>query len=173
MYCPQCGASAEEHYRYCSKCGAELSGVPKEIAPAQAKNMATHITVLGWLFMVSGILSGMFGAAVVVFARLIPSLGLERIPEIREIPLDIPRIATAAAVGIGFFTIAIAVGTFMAGYGLLQYRPWARIVAIVFAILGIMHFPLGTALGIYALWALLSEPGRNFYMSQAAITHPI
>jgi hypothetical protein len=57
--------------------------------------------------------------------------------------------------------------------GCWQYRPWARIVAIVVAILGIMHFPLGTALGIYALWALLSEPGRNFYMSQAAITHPV
>jgi hypothetical protein len=173
MYCPQCGVGAEEHYRYCSKCGAELSGVAKEIAPATAKNMATHIKVIGWLFMVSGVLSGIFGAVVIVFGRLIPSFQLERFPEFREIPFDFSRLASVAVVGVGFFTIAIAIGTFMAGYGLLQYKPWARIVAIVVAILGLTSFPLGTALGIYALWALLSEPGRNFYLSKAAIANPI
>jgi hypothetical protein len=169
MYCPQCGVAAEDHYRYCSKCGAELSGVAKEIAPSTPRNMETHITVIGWLFMISGVLSGIFGAAVVIVGRLIPTFQLERIPEIRQVPLDIPRIASFAAMGVGFFTIAIAVGTFMAGYGLLQYKPWARIVAIIVAIIGIVHFPLGTALGIYALWALLSEPGRQYYATKAAV----
>jgi len=166
MFCPKCGTSAEDHYRYCSKCGAELSGVAQPIT-SSSSNMSTHVTILGWLFMVSGVLTGVLGAAIMVVARMIPALQLDRMREIREVPVDLPKIITLAGFGIGLATIAIAVGTFMAGYGLLQYRPWARVLAIIAGILGIIHFPLGTALGIYALWALLSEAGRQHYDSMA------
>jgi hypothetical protein len=40
------------------------------------------------------------------------------------------------------------------GYGLLQRRPWGRTIAIVAAILALLKFPFGTALGIYTLWVL-------------------
>ena len=40
------------------------------------------------------------------------------------------------------------------GYGLLQRRPWGRILGIIAGVLGLFHFPFGTALGIYTLWVL-------------------
>jgi hypothetical protein len=54
------------------------------------------------------------------------------------------------------FTAALAL---IAGYGLLQRRPWGRIVAIIVAILALLKIPFGTALGIYTLWVL--APGAS------------
>ncbi|MEO6806974.1 MAG: hypothetical protein ABI286_03260 [Edaphobacter sp.] len=54
------------------------------------------------------------------------------------------------------FTAALAL---VAGYGLLNRRPWGRIVAIIAAILMLIKIPFGTALGIYTLWVL--APGAS------------
>lgn len=54
------------------------------------------------------------------------------------------------------FTAALAL---VAGYGLLNRRPWGRTVAIIAAILALIKFPIGTALGIYTLWVL--APGAS------------
>jgi len=51
------------------------------------------------------------------------------------------------------FAAALAL---IAGYGLLNRRPWGRIVAIIAAVLALLKFPIGTALGIYTLWVLAS-----------------
>ena len=174
MFCPQCGTAADEHYRYCSKCGTELSGVAREV-PSKApvpRNMATHVAVIGWLFMVCGVITGIFGFFMVLLGRILPGIPLDRIPDIQrelgDVPFDVMSIAGLAVIGLGLVTLAIAVGTFMAGYALLQYKPWARVAVIVFGILAMLHFPFGTALGIYAVWVLLSEPGREFYERKAA-----
>jgi hypothetical protein len=60
---------------------------------------------------------------------------------------------------IAFATVFAAAVALVAGYGLLNRRPWGRIVAIVAAILALIKFPLGTALGIYTLWVL--APGAS------------
>jgi ABC-type spermidine/putrescine transport system permease subunit II len=54
------------------------------------------------------------------------------------------------------FTAALAL---VAGYGLLNRRPWGRTVAIIAAILALIKFPIGTAVGIYTLWVL--APGAS------------
>jgi hypothetical protein len=42
------------------------------------------------------------------------------------------------------------------GIGLLNFRPWTRPLGTIIAILELLNFPIGTALGIYALWILMS-----------------
>jgi hypothetical protein len=44
----------------------------------------------------------------------------------------------------------------IAGFGLLRYRQWARTLTIVLSAVNLMNVPLGTALGLYGLWVLLS-----------------
>lgn len=51
-------------------------------------------------------------------------------------------------------TVVMAALALFAGYSLLTRKPWARMLAIVLAILALFKFPLGTALGIYTLWVL-------------------
>jgi hypothetical protein len=50
----------------------------------------------------------------------------------------------------------ISIPSILAGIGLFKYQQWARILALVLAVLHILSFPLGTALGIYAFWVLLN-----------------
>lgn len=50
-----------------------------------------------------------------------------------------------------------------AAFGMLKRTSWARVVAITAAVLALLGIPLGTAFGIYALWFLFSEKGKQFY----------
>ena len=58
----------------------------------------------------------------------------------------VPFIAVVATV--------MAVLAFLVGFGMLQRKPWGRLLAIVSGILTLFKFPFGTALGIYTLWVL-------------------
>lgn len=40
------------------------------------------------------------------------------------------------------------------GIALLKHAPWSRIFMIVVSALYLFHLPVGTALGVYGLWAL-------------------
>src|SRR5687768_2222478 len=52
------------------------------------------------------------------------------------------------------FLVIISLPGLIAGWGLLSYKNWARIVAIVLCALQLINFPFGTAIGIYGLWVL-------------------
>jgi hypothetical protein len=56
-------------------------------------------------------------------------------------------------------TVFAAALALLSGYSLLTRRPWGRVLAIIAAILALIKFPLGTALGIYTLWVL--APGAS------------
>jgi hypothetical protein len=56
---------------------------------------------------------------------------------------------------VAVVTIAAAGLAFLVGYSLLTRRPWGRVLAIIVAILSLIKFPFGTALGIYTLWVLV------------------
>jgi hypothetical protein len=56
----------------------------------------------------------------------------------------------------------------LAGWGMLSFRPWARVLNIVLCFFDLFHFPMGTALAVYSAWVLfhpetvrLFEPGSR------------
>jgi hypothetical protein len=51
----------------------------------------------------------------------------------------------------------------VAGWGLLEHTQWGRIVAIVAAILSMLKFPFGTAMGIWTLVMLLGYRNSTLY----------
>jgi hypothetical protein len=51
------------------------------------------------------------------------------------------------------------------GAALRRYRPWARLLSLGLAVINLVLFPFGTALGGYALWVLLTDEGRRLYVS--------
>jgi len=53
----------------------------------------------------------------------------------------------------------------MAGWKMLKERFGARTWGIVASSISLLSFPLGTALGVYGLWFLLGEAGKQFYGS--------
>jgi hypothetical protein len=72
--------------------------------------------------------------------------------------LVLPVVGTA----VGSLLILLGLPGLLAGYGLLTAKPWARILALVIAILNLVNVPIGTIIGVYACWVLLQQPTREY-----------
>jgi hypothetical protein len=120
--------------------------------------MHTHVKVVAVLYMVMGALN--------LLAAMLFGLGIGVAGMAMSMSNDPDAVAALPIVGLAggaFITFLLILGLppIIVGIGLLRYREWARIAGIVIAALAIFHFPFGTAIGIYALWALLnSETAR-------------
>jgi hypothetical protein len=68
------------------------------------------------------------------------------------------------------FLLIVSLPGLITGFGLLSYKPWARIVGIVLAVLQLLHFPLGTVFGIYALWVLLNNETERMFAGSPPVT---
>lgn len=80
---------------------------------------------------------------------------------------DIGAMILGLVGGIGFLILAVfSVPSIIAGYGLLNFRPWAPTLTIVMSVLNLMHVPLGTAVGIYGLWVLLNDETKALFKAQ-------
>ena len=64
---------------------------------------------------------------------------------------------------VAIFILAKAACGFIAGWGLLQREPWARILALVLGFISLFNIPFGTAVGVYTLWALLPSQSEQEY----------
>ena len=64
---------------------------------------------------------------------------------------------------LGLFYGAMTVPSFIAGYGLLKRKKWAKTASIIAGVLSGMSFPMGTAVCVYTFWFLFSEPGKTLY----------
>jgi hypothetical protein len=53
--------------------------------------------------------------------------------------------------------------SFIAGYGLLKRKSWARTASIVAAVLEMMSVPIGTAVAVYSFWFMFSDVGKAMY----------
>ena len=66
---------------------------------------------------------------------------------------------------LGLYAL-FTVPSFVAAYGLLKKRKWARTAAIVGGVTAAMNSPIGTAVSIYTFWFLFSEPGKAMFEQQ-------
>ena len=57
--------------------------------------------------------------------------------------------------------IGVLIPGLVGGIALLRQRPWARLVIIVVSVLLLFEFPIGTLLGGFGLWVLLSQRWAN------------
>ncbi len=118
--------------------------------------MGLHVKVLAVLYIVYGAFGVVMSLLMlVVFGGVTGLVGVAAVEE-PEALLAVPIIGAIGTFIIGFM-LALAVPRVVAGFGLLGRKPWARILAIVLSVLGLVSFPFGTALGAYGLWVLLSE----------------
>jgi hypothetical protein len=67
----------------------------------------------------------------------------------------------------GLLSLILAAAGFVAGWGILERRPWARTLAIVVAVIALLNPILGTVLGIYTLWVLLPSDAEALWRQGA------
>jgi hypothetical protein len=122
--------------------------------------MAQHIRIVGYLFIILGVLG--LAAALAVFV-----IGAGAAAVVGSQAGNDPEAAGAALASGGCMTaIAALVGilslpSVLAGWGLLKGRSWARILTIILAILSLPNIPIGTAIGVYALWVMFNDETKR------------
>lgn len=119
--------------------------------------MRTHVTILAWLQILMGLLDLLMALALFgVVAGLGALLGAFG---------GAGGVILGGVVGtVAAAVMAVtAIPNLLAGYGLLQYRNWARILALVLAVLNGLKFPWGTAVAVYTLWVLLDGRTRALF----------
>jgi hypothetical protein len=68
------------------------------------------------------------------------------------------------------FLLVLSLPGLIAGIGLLKFRPWARVLAIVVAVINLVHIPFGTIVGIYGLWVLFNKETERLFTETAPQT---
>ena len=59
--------------------------------------------------------------------------------------------------------LVIGIGQFFAGWGVRGLTKWGRVVGCVLSALGLLAFPIGTAINAYILYLFLSKKGRTVF----------
>lgn len=116
--------------------------------------MDQHIRILAILYIIFGILGLLLAAA-----ALAAGFGAGFASQDPDAAAFGGTCGTIAAIVIAVLSLP----NLIAGIGLKNRRQWARILTIILSILNLWQFPLGTALGVYGLWALLNEQSKSYF----------
>ena len=125
--------------------------------------MSSQLDFLGVLFVVWGLLTALVGVSTL-------ALGIGAFAIIASSATGTRHVAAGltAAIFTTLAVIAIIWGSVhvVAGVPLRRRRPWARMMALMLGSVDLLLLPYGTALGIYALWVLLSESGKALFAGE-------
>ena len=177
MYCVACGAMLSDGQSFCPACGKAVAGA-SAMGGAQAfaaspsagfvpvlprTRVASNVRLLGILWIVYSAIHLLPGLFIIAF------FGTAQAWLPPDVPAFVPSIIEAVALVL---TLVSCIG-FAVGWGLLSWKAWARILAVVLGVLNLFSFPFGTALGIFTLWVLLPNQSEQEYSQLAATARTI
>jgi hypothetical protein len=172
MFCSVCGGTLVAGQAFCPQCGRPVAAaapvspvppIPLAAVPGfqfELNNFAGKIRALSVVWFIYGGLSLVLAFAGLAFANAFFQGRFDNwmhgpMPPIWFGPAFIHLIWVVVIVRTGLALIA--------GWGLMEHAPWGRIVAIVAAIINLIKFPFGTALGIWTLVMLLGYRNSTLY----------
>lgn len=167
MYCSGCGQAIEAGQAICPKCSRPLAPIVPPVPGLQflLENYAGKIRLLSIFWFVYAGLSLLTGIAGLTFARSFLSGGFGPWANNPWTHGPMPPIW----IGPAFFHLIWVMLVFRAalavaaGWGLMEHTQWGRLVAIVAAILCMLKFPFGTAIGVWTLVMLLGYRNSSLY----------
>jgi hypothetical protein len=124
--------------------------------------METHVKVLGVLYVGLGALGVL--AALLLLLIVGGTAGIIGVAADEPDALIAIPIIGLAGTALVVFLLCLSLPGVVAGIGLLKFRPWARILAIVLSVLNLLNVPFGTVLGIYGLWVLLQQGAEQLFV---------
>ena len=129
--------------------------------------MRDHVRILAYLRIVLGSIGLVAALAVLfVFGGIAAIVGAANPHDMDAQRIAIP-ILGMIGIAVSTLVLLISVPGVIAGVGLLKFRPWARILAIVLSALDLPMVPIGTALGVYGLWVLLQPQTERLFAEPA------
>lgn len=123
--------------------------------------MLTHVKVLGVLYLVLSGIGLLFALLIFLALGTAASIvGMNASPDDAAIAMPILGVTGTA---LSMLLLVMSLPGLVTGWGLLKLRPWARIVGIVLAVISLLNFPIGTAVGVYGLWVLLTKDTEKLF----------
>ena len=167
MYCSGCGHALEPGQPVCAQCGRPVAPVvpPVPGLQFQLESYAGKVRALSVVWFVYAAYSLLKGAAGLAVARAFLSnrFGNWGHGPWADAPFS-PDWFGPAIVHLVWVALIIRVGlALVAAWGLHERSQWGRVVAIVSAVLNLLHPLLGTALGIWTLVVLLGYRNTTLY----------
>lgn len=118
-----------------------------------------HKKILGIVYVVSAVLTITGMLLVRAILSIVFSFALnEADPDDRQV---IDMILSLMQFLPFVIIIFISVPTLIAGIGLLTRQSWALLLALIMGCLKLFSFPIGTAIGVYAIWIYAEDHKLN------------
>jgi hypothetical protein len=158
MFCDGCGTAVQPGQGFCSRCGKQVVGpvMSMQMRPGRVRG---HVHLLGILWLAISAFNTIGGVVLYILANTLLA-HLHDMGAPPEAPTGFLRPLLSV---VAIFILAKAACGFIAGWGLLQREPWARIIALVLGFISLFNIPFGTAVGIYSLWVLLPAQSQQEY----------
>ncbi len=137
------------------------------------QQLQIYVPITGWLLITHsllGVIGGLIVFAVIMsgswfFTELTPVVND---PEGTRIFTILTTINTLTAIMIGGLVIGLSIPALVAGIGVLARKSWARILGIIVSVFALISFPIGTLIGIYAIFVLMQDAATNYFASPPA-----
>ena len=128
--------------------------------------MSSHVDLVGMLFVIWGVLTVLVGFSTLALGvgafALITSASAGGGSGQLAASLTAAAFTTLAVIAIVWGVAHVAIGV-----PVRRHKPWARLLALMLGSVDLLLLPYGTALGCYALWALLHQDGRKLFTESA------
>ena len=122
--------------------------------------MEQHIRIVAILYIILGALGLLAAIAVLaIFLLGAGAAGMSGDPDGMTGALASGTCGTVIAV----FIAILSLPSIIAGIGLQKRKEWARILTIILSVLNLFNVPVGTAIGAYAMWALLDARSKAYF----------
>lgn len=154
MFCNSCGSPVSDNQVACGKCGSPVLGRPSTLSRVEQ-----HVKIMGVLWIAYAVFHALGGGVLLVVANTI----FGRFTENPNAGFLHPLLS-----GIAMFLLAKSAFCMIAGIGLLERQSWARPLVLIMAVIALINIPLGTILGVYTLWVLMSPQADRDYERFAA-----
>ena len=123
--------------------------------------MDTHVKVLAVLFIVLSALGVLTALGIMaIFGGAAGIVGAAA--ESEDAAIALPIIGLTGTM-FTIFLLALSLPGLVTGFGLLSFKPWARILGIVLSAINLINIPFGTILGVYGLWVLLNKDSERLF----------
>jgi hypothetical protein len=163
MFCSGCGQEMAVGQAFCGHCGRPSAG-PVPPVPGlqfQLENYAGKVRTLSIFWFVYAAVSLLLGFLGLQFAHAFLSGAFGNL---MRGPMPPEWLFGPAFIHLVWATLIVRAGlAFAAAWGLLEHAQWGRVVAIIAAILSLIKFPFGTAMGIWTLVMLLGYRNATLY----------
>ena len=158
MFCDGCGTAVQPGQAFCSRCGKQVVGPVTVMQPVPGR-VQGHVHLLGIMWLAMSAFNAVGGVVLYILANTLFA-HLHEMGAPPDAPVGFLRPLLSV---IGILILAKAAVGFIAGWGLLQREPWARVVVLVLAFISLFHIPFGTAIGVYTMWVLLPSQSQQEY----------